>query len=499
LPVDVRFEWHADRTADWPSETVCRLLFDGCDSGFVRLPPQESAELEMVAARLAGGVFDARGSLVTPAVAQRLRREADAGADGGSDRLPVVRELVRRGLRPQRAWNAETTLFADSPESHYDRVIDQRAIDLRVIVPDLAQLNDQPGDDEPLPKLLELMDDGLFYELGLMLPPVEVEEDSSLAPAAIQIWVNDMPLPLQTGLTVGKILVNDTPDRLRLLGLAEAREAINPANGNPSSIVEASDDNIKVVKQTGLTAWGPAGYLVLVLSAAVRRYAGALWSVDSTDAALFLLRDVFPPLIEAVELRFDHALLTRVLRSLLDEEISVRNLSAILESMLAIDSVSTLDDRELIAFPSAAGNIAISHDATSVTQLQVNDWVTIVRIRLARYLSHKYTRGQATLIVYLLDPGIETEVATYGISLRAGGAVHALASPEGYLRLFRAIEEHIGALKPHDVKPVILTTQSVRPTLRRLISKDFPNVTVLCYQELSPEMNIQPIARISWS
>jgi type III secretion protein V len=237
----------------------------------------------------------------------------------------------------------------------------------------------------------------------------------------------------------------------------------------------------------------------MVVSAAVRRYAGSFWTVDSTDAALFLLRDTFEPLIHAVELRFDHRLLTRVLRSLLDEEISVRNLTVILESMLAIDSVSTLDDRTLIAFPPAAGNMALSRRAASVAQLQVNDWVTCVRIRLARYLSHKYTRGQSTLIVYLLDPKVEAELETE--SGRSPGGTDQgpnLHTPQGYLRLFRAIDAEIARLPAHSAKPVILTGQSVRYTLRDLISKDFPNVTVLSYQELSPEMNIQPIARITW-
>jgi type III secretion protein V len=369
-------------------------------------------------------------------------------------------------------------------------VIDHEAIALRVKVRDKTQLEHQPGDEEPVSKLLELMDDGLFYELGLMLPPVEFEEDSELAPMEIEIWINDMPLSLRAGLAPGEMLVNDTPDRLKLEGIAEARAASNPANGNPSSIVKASDDNMKAVKQTGLTAWGSAGYLVLVLSAAVRRYAGALWTVDSTDAALFLLRNRVQALVDAVDARFDRVLLTQILRSLLDEEVSVRNLPAILESMLAIDSVSNHDDRDRIAFPPAAGNIAINRRATSLNELGVNDWVTSARIRLARYLSHKYTRGQSTLIVYLLAPEVEAELEEgFGISPQAP------LSPENHMRLFRAINAEI---RTSEARAVILTTQSVRRTLRDLVSKDFPDVTVLCYQELSPEMNIQPIARITW-
>jgi type III secretion protein V len=34
--------------------------------------------------------------------------------------------------------------------------------------------------------------------------------------------------------------------------------------------------------------------------------------------------------------------------------------------------------------------------------------------------------------------------------------------------------------------------------VRKLIETDFPNLPVLSYQELSPDLNIQPIARITW-
>jgi type III secretion protein V len=37
----------------------------------------------------------------------------------------------------------------------------------------------------------------------------------------------------------------------------------------------------------------------------------------------------------------------------------------------------------------------------------------------------------------------------------------------------------------------------IRRTVRKLIEPDHPNLAVLSYQELSPDMNIQPIARIS--
>jgi len=47
------------------------------------------------------------------------------------------------------------------------------------------------------------------------------------------------------------------------------------------------------------------------------------------------------------------------------------------------------------------------------------------------------------------------------------------------------------------VPPVILTTIGIRRKFLELIRHAFPYLAVLSYQELSPEMNIQPLARVS--
>ena len=43
------------------------------------------------------------------------------------------------------------------------------------------------------------------------------------------------------------------------------------------------------------------------------------------------------------------------------------------------------------------------------------------------------------------------------------------------------------------------STIEVRAILRDLLKYEFPTLAVLAYQELSPNLNIQPIARISFS
>jgi type III secretion protein V len=50
---------------------------------------------------------------------------------------------------------------------------------------------------------------------------------------------------------------------------------------------------------------------------------------------------------------------------------------------------------------------------------------------------------------------------------------------------------------PHGGQPpVLLTTLDVRRFVRKLIEGEFPDLSVLSYQEIVPEIRIQPLGRV---
>jgi type III secretory pathway component EscV len=63
-------------------------------------------------------------------------------------------------------------------------------------------------------------------------------------------------------------------------------------------------------------------------------------------------------------------------------------------------------------------------------------------------------------------------------------------------QLYRAILPHTQASPLSPGQDVILTQLQIRRYLFELIRKEFPQVAVLAYQELSPDLNIQCRERI---
>jgi type III secretion protein V len=160
-------------------------------------------------------------------------------------------------------------------------------------------------------------------------------------------------------------------------------------------------------------------------------------------------------------------LLADVLRRLVEERIGVRDLRAILES-LAMVAGSEKDPLNLAEF---------------------------VRAQLRRVITFKLTRGSPQLGVYLLDPMIEDTVRR-AITRTPNGAFLTLAPPAArdvVAAIRRAVAE--GRAQAPGEAPIVLTQPDIRRFVRKLIETDMPDVTVVSFAELLPEVSLRPLAR----
>ncbi|MFP2962187.1 type III secretion system export apparatus subunit SctV [Myxococcus sp. 1LA] len=314
-------------------------------------------------------------------------------------------------------------------------------------------------------ELIPFMRDGLFVELGVRFPGVRARGNGSLPPGAYQVQINEVPVVTGQA-TLGHVLVNDTVDRLRLMNI-QGFEAVNPATRQPAAWVpEQYRDTLEAA---GLTTWDVPGYIILHVAAVLRRNAREFVGVQETQTMLEQLEKAFPAIVKEVVPKVVNVLkLTDILQRLVEEEISIRDLRGILQALAEYGQVE-------------ADNVMLTEH---------------VRASQRRYISHKYARGTGTLVVYLLDPNIEDAIR--GSVKRTSAGAHLALEPELAQEIVQAVRSECGHLPPSAQRPVILTAMDIRRYVRKLLEYEFnPSFSVLSYQELSPELNIQPVARIS--
>jgi hypothetical protein len=275
------------------------------------------------------------------------------------------------------------------------------------------------GDNESLEASLAEMTDRLFWELGLLVPPVTVTSDRRLDRGEMRVQLNDLRWP-----------PIETPHE------------------------EATATKIHFIAARTLEM--------------ARRNAASLLTTDAVTSLMDRLHDSEPALTEAVKSRFDSTVLTWILRGLLDEQISIRDLHTVLESLLSIEGSksSALGMRERI------------------TSRDIAYWVDWVRPDLSRQIIYQLVGTVSSLSVDLLAPELEARLAAVDLERLSDDDRQQLLRPV----YARAQQEGSSS--------TIITSLEVKAILRQLIALELPEVVVLAYQELDPNLNIAPRARI---
>jgi len=162
-------------------------------------------------------------------------------------------------------------------------------------------------------------------------------------------------------------------------------------------------------------------------------------------------------------------LLTDILRRLVEEGVSIRDLRAILEAL--------------------AGVATSEKDPLNLTEL--------VRSQLRRALTFRLTRGANQLGVVLIDPIIEDTIRR-AVTRTPAGAFLTLppaAARDVVASLRRAVAEIVQPPGMPPAAPVFLTQPDIRRFVRKLVESELPDAIVVSFAELLPEVTLRPLAR----
>ena len=189
----------------------------------------------------------------------------------------------------------------------------------------------------------------------------------------------------------------------------------------------------------------------------LRARAADFLGIAETQLLLDELEQIAPATVrQVVPKPVSVTLLSDVLRRLLEEQISIRDLKAVLEALVQVAS----QDKDPL-------NLA-----------------EYVRSQLRRAITHELTRGARELDVWLLEPSIEDTIRG-AISRTTAGSFLTLAPAAGR-DIVTAIRRALGNGK------VLLTAPDVRRFVRKLIETDLNDVRVISFAELLPEIAVKP-------
>lgn len=315
--------------------------------------------------------------------------------------------------------------------------------------------------DQMIPKMRQ----ALYADLGVRFPGVHVRTDSpNVGPDEYLIHLNEVPV-VRGKVIENFYLTNENEENLKRYNLPFV--SYKNSLGLPSLWVEIKFREI--LEKAGIKSWNSLEVMILHLSYFFRHYANEFLGIQEMKSMLEFMEKSFPDLVREVTRLIPLQKLTDIFKRLVQEQISIKDLRTVLESLS--EWAQTEKDPVLLT--------------------------EYVRSSLKRYISYRYSQGQSVLSVYVLDPEIE-DLVRGAIKQTSAGSYLAL-DPDSVQLILQAVRTTVTAPPPGGQHPVILTAIDVRRFVRKLIELEFPDISVVSYQEIVPEIRIQPLGRIQIS
>ncbi len=316
--------------------------------------------------------------------------------------------------------------------------------------------------DQQLPAQIKALRKSLARDYGFVMPAVRIHDNLQLAANSYSILIKEIEVA-KADLRPNMILAMDpTGESISLSG----EEAKDPIFGLDAKWISTQNRDEAIFR--GLTVVDNTTIITTHLTELIKDNMGDLLSYSETQKLLNTLSESHEDFVkEIIPGKFDIGLLTTVLRSLLNERVSIRDLSAIMEGM------------------------ADASGATRSVMLMVEH----VRQRLGRQVCHQSQHTDGKLYLITLTPRWEQN---FNEALRGDGEEKQLAIPPSQLHEFMGVirEKFNQVAQDNGVTAVLCVSPLLRPYVRSIIERFRPQTIVMSQAEIHPKVNIQTVAQI---
>lgn len=301
----------------------------------------------------------------------------------------------------------------------------------------------------------------MALEVGFVIPSVRLKDSGQLNPNQYSICLKGEEVASGDILTDHYLALSPGDMAEEISGI----DTIDPAFHIPAKWI--SEDKKVQAELAGYTLIDPTSVIITHLSEVIKEHLHELLTRQEVNNLLEnlkknnanIIEDTIPAVITVGNLQ-------KVLVNLLREDVPIRDMETILE---------TLSDY---------GN-----------QIKDTDMLTeYVRQALKRTISHRFSEaGQMKVIS--LDEKIETMIMSSVKKVDTGS--YLALDPNTIQGIVSVVTDEINKVKDLVQIPIILTSPVVRIYFKKLIDQFYPNVAVVSFSEIDNNIQIQALGSIA--
>ena len=301
-------------------------------------------------------------------------------------------------------------------------------------------------------------------DLGIVIPSIHIRDNLQLDPGEYRILIKGNKVA-GGDLRTDSLLAMDPGNVLETIDGIETKE---PAFGLDAIWIAKSAK--EEADLAGYTVVDLPTVMATHLTEIIRSYAHELLGRQEVSSLIDNFKKGHPKVVE--ELIPDQLALgvvVRVLQNLVREQVSVRDLLTIFETLA--DECGNTKDSDLLT--------------------------ENVRKSLARTISTKFMDEENSIPVLTLDPQLE-ELVTNSL-LQTEQGTQLVMDPTIAQQLIQEISHSVENHPEIAGQPVLLTSPTIRRHLYKLTSRFIPQMAVLSHSEVMADVGVQSVARVELS
>ncbi|WP_404333281.1 flagellar biosynthesis protein FlhA [Mesobacillus maritimus] len=302
----------------------------------------------------------------------------------------------------------------------------------------------------------------MALELGIVVPVIRIRDNIQLQPNEYTIKIKGNKVASGEIMLDHYLAISPGIDDEAIIGI----ETVEPAFGMPALWV--NEEMKEEAELSGYAIVDPPSVVSTHLTEVIKRHAQELIGRQEVKALIEHVREHSPAVVEElIPQMMTIGEVQKVLMKLLREKVSIRNLVVILET-LADYAPQTKDIDVLTEY---------------------------VRQALSRQITLQYANQNQALQVMTAGASFEKKVAES--VHRSEQGTYLSFDPETSQIIYQKIAEQAGQLQASGVQPVLLTSPAIRMYVRQFLERYLPDLTILSYNELEPDIEIQSVGVVN--
>lgn len=302
----------------------------------------------------------------------------------------------------------------------------------------------------------------LALELGMIVPVIRIRDNIQLQPNEYVIKIKGSEVAKGELLLDHFMAMSPGVEDESIVGI----DTIEPAFGLPAQWI--SEEMKEQAELSGYTVVDPPSVVSTHLTELIKRHAYELLGRQETKQLVDHLKETYPTLVEDVTPNpLSIGEIQKVLANLLKENVSIRNLPVIFETLA--DYGQMTKDMDLIT--------------------------EYVRQALSRQISKQYSMPGSPMYVVTLSGKVEKLIADNVQQTEHGNFLSM--DPQTSQNVIEAASQELERLSQMGQVPILLCSPAVRMYVKQLIARYMSNVPILSYNELEPDVEVQSVGVVN--